>query len=241
MVNRERIGLTRSLAGFLWLACLGIAAAWAQQPDGAAVIQRVDAGAQTRYDNVLGFTVIEHYVVFRGQTEAKPAAEMTVRTTYQRGSGKSYAVLAQSGSGIILRFVLQPLLDGEKNVNVPGNVQHSWFTSANYEMKLMPGIQQLDGHQCLAISVSPRHSAPNMIDGTLWVDAKDDSLVKIDGIASKSPSIWTNAPHMMRQYTSIFGYAMATHARAESTSALFGRTVVTIDYNDYKLQLKTGK
>ena len=42
---------------------------------------------------------------------------------------------------------------------------------------------------------------------------------------------------MMRQYESIDGYPMATHARAESNSWLFGRTVVTIDYSDYHLEL----
>ena len=31
-------------------------------------------------------------------------------------------------------------------------------------------------------------------------------------------------------------YPMAMHARAESNSLLFGRTVVTIDYSDYHLQ-----
>jgi hypothetical protein len=46
---------------------------------------------------------------------------------------------------------------------------------------------------------------------------------------------------MMRQYTNINGYSMAVHARAESDSALFGRTVVMIDYSDYKLEIKTGK
>jgi hypothetical protein len=34
---------------------------------------------------------------------------------------------------------------------------------------------------------------------------------------------------------------MAMHARAESTSMLFGRTVVTIDYSGYELQLRQNK
>ena len=44
---------------------------------------------------------------------------------------------------------------------------------------------------------------------------------------------------MMRQYANINGYSMAMHARAESDSLLFGRTVVTIDYSNYKLDIKT--
>jgi hypothetical protein len=46
---------------------------------------------------------------------------------------------------------------------------------------------------------------------------------------------------MMRQYEQIDGFPMATHARAESNSMLFGRTVVTIDYSDYHLQLAPQK
>ena len=76
-----------------------------------------------------------------------------------------------------------------------------------------------------------------MIIGTMWVDARDGSLVQIDGVASKNPSVFSGTTHMMRQYTNIDGYSMAIHARAESDSSLFGRTVVTIDYSDYKLEI----
>jgi hypothetical protein len=34
---------------------------------------------------------------------------------------------------------------------------------------------------------------------------------------------------------------MAMHARADSTSMLFGQTVIVIDYSNYQLQLQQGK
>ena len=76
-----------------------------------------------------------------------------------------------------------------------------------------------------------------MINGNIWVDVNDFSLAQIDGIASKSPSPFAGTTHLMRQYAQIDGFPMAMHARAESSSLLFGRTVVTIDYSDYQLQL----
>jgi hypothetical protein len=39
----------------------------------------------------------------------------------------------------------------------------------------------------------------------------------------------------MRQYTMVDGFAEATHARAVSSSFLFGQTVVTIDYVGYEI------
>ena len=223
-------------------ALLAVATLPAQQPDEAAIIHRIDAAAQARYDSIAEFSYTDHYIVYHGKDETQPIAEMTVKTTYKKGVGKNYVILSQSGSEVVQKFGLHPLLDNEKNINLPGNVEHSWFTSANYQMKLKPGVTQIiDGRNCLAISMLPRHKATNMIDGTLWVDASDDSIVEIDGIASKSPSIFAGTTHMMRKYKNIGGFAMATHARAESSSILWGRTVVIIDYSDYHIQLVPSK
>lgn len=224
------------------LAALAIAAAPAQEPNEEAVIRLIDAAVQARYENVLGFTDIEHYAVYRGQDETHPAAEMTVKDTYKKGVGKEYTVLSQSGSGIVLRYGLKPGIDNERTINEPGNIEKSWFTSANYEMKLKAGgVQKLNGRDCYVLAITPRQKAPNLIEGTLWADTRDGSLVQIEGVASQNPSAFSGTTHLMRQYENISGFAMATHARAESNSLLFGRTVVTIDYSDYKLQLPGAK
>lgn len=234
-----RRGKAQAVAAVLLIAGLAPGTAAAQERDQASIIRRIDAAAQARYQDVLGFTVREHYAVFRGADQVHPAAEMTVATTYKKGSGKSYAVLSQSGSSIIRKFGLQPLLDREKAINQPGNVEKSWFTSANYEMRLKPGAtRSVDGRDCVAVSINPRRKAPNMIEGTLWVDLKDDSVAEVEGVASQRPSVFAGRTQMMRQYRNMSGFAMATHARAESNSALFGKTVVTIDYQDYKIDVQ---
>lgn len=212
-----------------------------QGADTAVLIRALDAENQSRYDHVLSFTDVEHYAVFRGKDEAHPAAEMTVRMTYQKGTGKSYQILSQSGSELVINHGLRPLLENEKEINDPARVAQAWFTSANYEMKLKAGVPRtIDGRPCVALEVTPRHKAPNMIEGTLWIDARDHSLVEVEGIASQKPSIFAGTTHMMRHYTNMQGYAMATHARAESSSFFFGRTVVTIDYSDYHFRM-SGK
>jgi len=211
------------------------------EPDGAAVIGIIDAAVRARYDHVLGFTDNEHYAVFRGSDEVHPAAEMWVKTTYKKGVGKSYEVLKQSGSGLVIKFGLRPLLDNEKAINLPGNVEKSWFDSENYEMKLKPGgAVRMNGRDCRVLDVAAKRKAPNMIDGTLWADAKDGNIVRLEGIATKSASAFTGATHMMRDYMELSGFPMATHARAESNSWLVGRIVVTIDYSDYRLEVTAG-
>jgi hypothetical protein len=211
----------------------------AQAPDAAAIIRKIDAAVASRFDNVLGSTDTEHYAVYRGNDETHPAAEMTVRDTYTKGAGKSYAILSQSGSSMILRFGLKPLLDNEKTINLPANVEKSWFISANYNMQLKPGgAVSLNGRSCYVFTIAAKRTAPNTMNGTLWADARDGSLVQIDGIATASASALSGPAHMMRQYANISGFSMAMHARAESHGAFIGRTVVTIDYSNYQLQTR---
>jgi len=226
-------------AALILAPVLQAAATPAQQPDAAAIIHRIDVATQSRYDNVLGFTDIEHYAIFRGSDESHPAAEMTVKTTYRRGSGKTYQILSESGSSFLLRIGLHPLLDNEKDINVPGHVEQSWFTSANYDMRLKSAAaQRINGHDCYAFDVTAKRKAPNMIDGTVWADGQNGLLMRIDGIATKSPSMFTGAPHMTRDYMVLQGFSMSMHARAESNGAIVGRTVVTIDYSQYQLQVR---
>ena len=237
MVNSRRWIAARAAAVACCIACLGIVSAAAQQMDAASVIQRVDAAVKARIDHVAAYTVTEHYAVYRGKDETHPAAEMTVRTEYKAESGKNYTILSKSGSGLIHKYVLAPLLDNEKTINLPGNRERSWFASANYEMQLKPGgVQLLDGRECLAVAIHPKHKAPNLIEGTLLVDARDGSIVQLDGTATQSASIFTGAAQVMRHYVNVNGFSMATQARAVSDSFLLGRTIVTIDYRDYKIQ-----
>ena len=213
-----------------------------QQPDPLAVIRDLDAANISRHNNLIEYSNIEHYAVYRGSDQTHPAAEMTVRVTYKKGEGKSYTILSQSGSAVVLKYGLHPLLENEKAISDPARVSQSWFTTSNYEMQLKPGVTRIiDGHNCLAIAITPRRKAPNMLEGTLWVDARDHTLVEVDGVASKKPSVFAGTTKMTRSYVKMTGYAMATHAHAESSSFFFGHTAVTIDYSDYKFQMRPGQ
>jgi len=189
----------------------------------------------------MGFTATEHYIVYRGSDESHPAAEMIVIDNYKKGVGKAYTVQSQSGSSLLIKFGLEPLLENERTINLPGNVEKSWFISANYGMKPRPGTVLMNGRTCYVLDVAAKRKAANTMDGSIWVDANDGSLVQIDGIATEAASILSGPAHMMRQYANVNGFAMATHARAVSESGLLGRTVVTIDYSGYQLQVKPGK
>src|SRR5208282_1272653 len=124
---RVKLGIA---AAFIF-GCVAIGSLNARQLDESSVIQHIDAAVKARFDGIESFTVIEHYAVYRGNNEPYPMAEMTVKTLYQRDSGKSYTILSKSGSEIIQKMAFGQLLENEKRINQPGNREASWFTSAN--------------------------------------------------------------------------------------------------------------
>jgi hypothetical protein len=218
---------------------LGTSKVPAQQVDTASVIQKVDVAVKARIKNVAGYTVTEHYAVYRYKDESHPVAEMTVITTYRKAAGKSYEMVSQTGSKIIQKLVLGAILDNEKHLNEPGIREGAWITSANYQMKLKPGeIQMLSGRDCLVLTLIPKRKESYLVEGTLWVDATNGSIVQLQGTTSGSSSVFTGPTQVMRQYAIVGGYSQATHVRAVSNSFLFGETIVTVDYQDYHIQLR---
>jgi hypothetical protein len=238
-MNLKQFCAALRVAAPVLLACFAFSTAPAQQLDEAAIIQHVDAAVNARLDAIAEYTAIEHYAVYRNNDETHPVAEMTVRTVYREETGKSYTPISQSGSAIIRSQVLGAILENEKLLNQPGNREAAWITSANYRMQLKPSAHELlDGRDCIVLTLVPKKSSPHLFTGTLWVDAKDFSIVQLQGVTSKNPSFLTGPTNVMRQYAREGGFAQATHARAVSNSFLFGETIVTIDYSDYQVQLR---
>src|SRR5579859_8028005 len=92
-----------------------------QPIDDADAVRKIDAAVAARDQRVISYTVTEHYSVFRNQDTDHPAAQMLVKTTYQKGVGKSYAVMSESGSQLLLKEVLARVLENERLVNLPAN------------------------------------------------------------------------------------------------------------------------
>jgi outer membrane lipoprotein-sorting protein len=212
-----------------------------QQPDIDTIVRGVDASVKNRLDRLASYTVTEHYAVFRGKDESHPAAEMLVKTTYRKESGKSYDIVSQSGSGFWRNEVLATLLDNEKHMSQPGNVETALVNSSNYEIKLDPNARErLNGRDCLVLDISPRRASQFLFNGKIWVDARDYAIAQLKGTASKSAFFLASAAQVTRQYDEMNGLPMATHAEAISGSGLLGQTVVKIDYINYQIELFPG-
>jgi hypothetical protein len=222
------------ISGSLLFGFLGLVPLQAQDAT-VTIINRIDAAVHARERGLTGYTATEHYAMFRNHDDQHPAAEMMVKTTYQKDVGKKYDILSETGSPL-LRKVLETILDNERRMNEPANRATAVITSTNYEMT-MKGSETVDGRNCDVISIKPRRVSPYALNGTVWVDAQDGTIVQLQGVTAKSPSVFAGASQVFRQYMNIEGFGMATHAQAVSNSWLVGQTIIKIDYANYAMQL----
>jgi len=203
--------------------------------DSTAALRGIDRSVMHRDDNLLGYTVTEHYTVFRNGDDAHPAAEMTVKTTYEKNEGKSYQVLSERGPTLLRKEVLERALENEKSLNEPKNRVHELITSANYEMTVQ-GTETVDGRDCFRVGIVPRQNSAYLFRGRIWVDKRNQDIVRLEGTATKSASILTGPAQVVRSYTEVDGFPMATHVSASVSSWLLGPTRVEIEYTGYVIK-----
>jgi hypothetical protein len=203
--------------------------------DSAELIRRIDAAAQARFQTLTGYTVQEHYAIYRNGAST-PVAEMTVNTVYQRDTGKQYTPVSQSGSDFYRKIIIDHVLENEHEVNNPAHRQGYWLTSANYDLQPQPAHQLVNGRDCVPVLLHARRKSPYLLDGKMFVDPAGGAVVRLEGSPTQSPSFFAGNSQVFRDYTLIQGFSMATHAEARSHSVLFGDTLLKIDYTGYQLQ-----
>lgn len=221
----------------LLLACgwLGPMSAHAQTPEASAVLKSIDTSVGRREAGLNGYTAIEHYAIYRGGDDSHPAAEMTVKATYRKESGKSYQILSETGSSLLRKAVLARTLEDERNLTQPAERVRALIDTGNYKMTVA-STASLEGRPCIVLRITPRRSASYLFAGQIWVDSRDGSIVQLKGTTAKPVSILTGLTQVNRQYTLIDGFPMATRATANTSVALVGQIRMVIDYSDYHLQ-----
>jgi hypothetical protein len=197
-----------------------------------ALIRRIDEAELRRESKLAGYTVTEYYVIENSHF-SKPA-EATIETTYKRGQGKTYRILSRSGPSLLRNRVLDRLLQEEREMSRGKLREQAIITSANYDMKLI-GREAAGGAMCDVLEIIPKRKSPYLLKGRLWLDPANMVIVKIEGKPPTSASFFSGRPQIVREYKELNGIALAQHSHAVSSSFLFGRSTVDIEYRNYHL------
>ena len=99
----------------------------------------------------------------------------------------------------------------------------------------MVGQEILETGPAYVLSVTPKTANKYLIDGKIWVNANDYSIVRIEGQPAKNPSFWVRSVHFVHTYQKVGQFWFASSTRTTSGIRIFGESQLTIDNSDYAL------
>lgn len=194
------------------------------------IFAELDAHNERRKSALLDYTVDRTYQVV--DLKGKVHAEEIGRMEFHAPDQKSFVTTSESGSGIIRRMALKPLISSE--IETAAGKQHhdSAISPANYSLDLL-GEQQVGPYHCFVTRAVPKRKDKYLFEGKLWIDADDYAVVRIEGRPAKKLSFWIEQADFVRQYQKIDGFWLPEKDETVVQVRLYGKKVLTIDHRNY--------
>lgn len=219
-------------------ACLDVAPAPCRPAlslTGDQVSQRLAVKNAERAQHLHSFESQRQYALDYTGFFSSRSAEMKVNVSYHAPGRKTFKVVSESGSKLILTRVFRKLMESEQESS--GDEQNRSavsLTPDNYKFALL-GCEVDGGRDLYVMDVEPRRETKFLYRGTIWVDAMDFAVTRIEAEPAKNPSFWTKKSQIRHQYQKIGEFYLPSLNETVTDVRLGGKAVLTIRYQDYKL------
>jgi len=161
-------------------------------------------------------------------------SQMIVKVVYQAPSTKKFTIISESGSKLLINRVLRKLLESEEEALNAKNRQEGALNERNYDFSLMR-FERTPGTSSYILAVRPKINNKFLYRGTIWVDATDFAVRRIEAEPAKNPSFWTKKSLIVQTYIKAGPFWMPSNNHTTTTVRFGGKAVLNIDYDDYEL------
>jgi len=204
--------------------------------DEATLFAQLLTHNELRNAALAGYTEQRTYAVT--DTTGKVRAQESGQMEYHAPDMKMFTTTSESGSGIVRRLALNPLIASE--IEAASGKQHhdSSVTPANYKFKLL-GEQQVGPYHCFVVQATPMRPDKYLFEGKVWIDADDFGIARIAGHPAKKLSFWIERADFVREYQRIDGFWLPQKDETFVQVRLYGKKVLVIDHQSYTLTAAT--
>jgi len=171
---------------------------------------------------------LEYMGIFGGR------AEMQVEASYRAPNEKSFKVVSQSGSKLLIREVLMKLLQSEREAQEERNRKALEISPANYDFNL-ESVQHAPEGDFYVLAVKPRTKNKFIYKGRIWVDAKDFAVARMEGSPASNPSFWVKNVELQYRWANVGGFWLPVRTDTVTNVRLGGKAVLNITYSDYQI------
>lgn len=194
------------------------------------IVEQMMLHNKARENGLHGYESVRRYEVEYKGYSAHLDGRLVVDANFDAATGKSFRIVSQSGSKLLVDKVLKRLVQSEAEAN---RDQHGTdLTPANYSFRMV-GTEMLGDRPSYVLEVEPVTSNKFLYRGKVWVDAQDLALARIEAQPAKNPSFWISSTAIRQQYTKVGGYWLPAENRSESKVRVGGTAILTIDYGAY--------
>jgi hypothetical protein len=183
-----------------------------------------------RKAELTGYTALRRYVAVNQDRRA----EMLVRVDCSSDGAKQFTVISEEGSSAVRKHALYKMLNEETAASRRETRDSTRITPTNYTFNML-GQETLVTGPAYVLAIIPKTDNKYLIQGRIWVNAKDYSIVRVEGQPARDPSFWVHDVHFIHTYQRVgqFWFAASTHSTSEIR--IFGRSELTIENSDYVL------
>jgi hypothetical protein len=196
-------------------------------PSAQDIVDRMMLRNTWQDEKLLEFHALRKF--YAANVRFKTDSTMYVQTVFRRPDQLQSTVTSLQGSTFIRSRVFDKILEAENETRTKKDKQQVDIIPMNYDFALV-GIENCDGRSCYRMRISPKRRDKYSLDGEVWIDAEDCSIVRIHGAPARRPSIWTLKTEIDRRYRKVAGIWLPERTDSSSNIIVAGHSVLSIEY-----------
>lgn len=226
--------LRRAAAAALFLLLAVVSLSAGQTDPGispAAILDRMEETGRWQRENLPGWHSVRTYIAVN--RKLNKSAEVKVGFDSIPPSGeKTYCILERSGSTLLAKHAIQPILEAERQTSAPHMRGAVDINRRNYEFRFL----QFDGPEdAYAFQAVPRFPQRYQFRGRVWIDRETYAIKRVMGAPAVPPSFWVKRTEFTHEYRRVGAFWLPAEHRSHAELRLFGSSTLEIDYGDYEL------
>ena len=166
--------------------------------------------------------------------ETKQQGEYEVKRQYSAPKSLLFTALHFTGDAFVKTSVIARLMQSEVEHVQKDDSSSMAFTAANYKFAYK-GLRSVDGRALHEFQVRPRRRRVGLLKGNLFLDARTGSLVRLEGVPAKSPSVFLSRIRVSQDFADFGPFTLPVHLHSEAKASIVGRTIVDVYQRDYQV------
>ena len=195
----------------------------------ATVLDRMEEAGRWQQANLERWTCLRVYRA--GNSRLHKRADVKIQLDYTAPGRKTYSILERSGSRLIAKHVIYPIVEAERQTAPPQARAVTDINRRNYEFQLIAFDAAENAYVFSAVPKSPKRY---QFRGRIWVDAGTFGITRVTGAPAISPSFWVKRTDFTHEYRRFGPFWLPVEHRSRAELRLFGSSTLEIHYQDYR-------